>query len=167
MKKIIEMAKDSGLVVSIFINRDEPEHCNVGFIRETSENEIMLLSLDKDARPEGFFVLNISSIYRIDMNGRYEQEYQLRSKEFLSLVPDYVRSEESLFIDISKYANKRDLKLWISFYGGMEVGVLGEVVDVNEKALIVNRISEDGAPDGVSYILLDGVDFIACEFGLR
>lgn len=73
MYQVLKKAFEQNKVVSLFINTEEPDKCNTGYIAALNEREVSLLMLSDSGNVAALSVLNISQVFRIDMDGEYEQ----------------------------------------------------------------------------------------------
>ena len=169
MYQVLEKAYEQQKVVSVFINREEPFRCNVGYIIGLNETQIALLAIDDDKQPEAILVFPNTDIFRVDMDGKYEDGYRIDENLRRSIYRDFqeICTEKDLILRAFTYSKQQYRHMWVSFIREDELGVVGNVMQIYGNTLKLQRIiKNDGQDDedGVSFICLDRVDFVACEF---
>lgn len=163
MYQVLKKAFEQNKVVSLFINIEEPDKCNTGYIAALNEREVSLLLLSDSGNVDALSVLNISQVFRIDMDGEYEQRLDDMHSQVGNPHSSFAGGNGSLFKAIGKYAMEYHFPLWIAFHGNDEIGDFGDVLEVTDDMIAITRL-DDSRAENASYILLKYIDFIACEY---
>lgn len=162
MYQVLKNAFDHHEVISWFINPKEPNRCSSGYVVALNEREAVLLLLDGNGNVDVLAALNITQIFRIDIGGSYEQQLADAYKQIGNPYPPFVGMGD-LFKAISEYAMEHHFPLWISFHGNDEIGDFGNVLEVNDDMIVITRL-DDQNNENRSYISVQSIDYIACEY---
>ncbi len=163
MYQILKKAFEQNKPVSIYINIEEPDKCNSGYIAALNEREVSLLMLSDNGNVDALTVLSISQVFRIDMDGTYEQLLADAHRQAGNPYPSFTGGSGSLFKAIGEYAMKYHFPLWIAFHANDEIGDFGEVLEVMDDMIVITRL-DDSKAENTSYISMKHIDFIACEY---
>ena len=63
-------------VVSVFCDRNNPDKHLTGFIERYSESELRIKHVSADGWYDGYILIHVDDVYRIDTDGQYEKKIQ-------------------------------------------------------------------------------------------
>lgn len=169
--KFILLMKQSigeGVIVSIFSNRNQPDKCSVGYVAKISGDEVLINHVTTTGLNDGYVVRKLKDVYRIDINGQYEKKlhglYTLQNQIHKELIKKEMSDDLNLFEEVLIESQKDILIVNICIDESEEQdSIIGYVNSVDDKEVVISRISENGLSDGESVILIDDIVKINCD----
>jgi len=150
-------------IVSLYTSYNDTSRFVSGIILDISETEILISSIAPNGAYDGFMVLCLENIYRINQNSNYE----------LKLLKLYQRCKENYKVidcmkeDIKKtlleYALSNELIVSIELFNSNCDDVQGIVKNIDNNVLSIESIDEYGNKDGLSTINIEDITSIVCD----
>ena len=165
MLNVIKEVYNRREAVSIFINTAEPSRCNTGYIVGLNDKHLVLLDLSDDDSNGVLMVFPIAMVFRIAVEGELEKSHIIEPEKLHFYYSAFCCDDDNLFVRVCRFAKDINARVWVSFCGNDEIGILGEPIEITKEVVLVQeRDDETDSIIGRSYLSLKYIDFIACEF---
>ncbi len=163
-KRILESAKLSNTLVSVYIDSDDWDQYSVGFVDMVSETHVRLRAVSKNGEPAGFEIRVLTEIFKIESGGKYESKLeklsQNQGKVFKEVKPN---AESSGDLVLDSLQQSLDESIIIVLWGSdPDDSLVGYVEKLDSDLVSLRLINEFGEDDGISTIEIDeitSVDF--------
>lgn len=146
-------------VVSVYIDENRSDCHLTGYISCINDVELILEHITPQGMYDGFILLQVNSIYRVDCEGKYEKkvDFLYKAKEQShKKIPEMAR----LYDAILHFALANKLLVTLDMGKSILTGMLVEFDLYNIK---LNVIDEYGNDDGIAIVSCDGVDMIVVD----
>ena len=146
-------------VVSVYVDESREDYHFTGYIACVNNNEIILEHITPQGMYDGFILLKVDSIYRVDCEGKYENkvEFLYESK---GQSHKKISERASLYEALLHFA--KDNELLVTLEIGQTV-ITGVIVDFDFYNIKLNVIDEYGNIDGMTVVSSAEVDFIVVD----
>lgn len=153
-------------LVAIYTVR-EADYFEAGYIEALTASDVMFRARRADGYEEGFVVLPLEMVYRIEIDTAFlktaellaKQLGQPRSPAFFDKVPNKKHSLFEIAVD-HVYQNEEIAGIEIL---GDEAQVAGIIAENDYEGLEVSLVTDEGRPDGTCWIKKE--DIVAVRFG--
>ena len=147
-------------VGSFYCNQAEAGKHLTGYIAAYCEDEMIIKHISPDGYYDGFILLHISDLIRIDMLGQYEQKvsalYVLRKQHH----PFLDCSNNSYFPTLMDFASENGLVVTVELDNSV---ISGFVEHYNEHMTCLQVINEFGLADGTTILINDSILSVAVD----
>ena len=166
--KLLASALQERKLVSIYLDRDDPDMCNVGYVLKLSKNMIILESVNSEGAPDGILLHKISEIYKVETGSKYEKSLSLLEANWQDLYRprlDPKRIAELTTIeDICAYAKKKEAFITIVQKDDDDQNdKTGFITEMNGDEIVLNVVTRFGEDDGTLIISYDKISTIGCD----
>lgn len=139
---------DYSKVISVFCDRSRPETHLSGYMGGLSDDEMILKHISKDGFYDGFILIHLSDIFRIDFDGKYEQKLQTLY-EYRKQIHPIIGEHESLYLSLLCFCKAQNLIVSIELEESQLAGFLIHF-DYDSVRLLV--IDDYGMPNGETVV---------------
>lgn len=165
--KILEKIIKNNSVVSIFTDLIERSKCTVGYVCLYNDEEVLIKLLDENGEYDGYGWRKIEYIYRLDIDGLYENKlkmlYELKKQSNNDMCENI--DVDNILQQILYFAKKNDRIIEISIDVNNEqeliVGLIDSIID--NETITINRVNTDGKPDGIIVINISDIVSLNCD----
>ena len=166
--KTIEKSLNENLIVSIFSNRNAPEKCICGFIDAISDEQFILKHITVDGFYDGYHIRKIDDIFRVDINGNYEDRlkylYEYRKQSHEDFLKGNANSDSNLFKIGLLTAKRLNMVVRVCIDDTEEQDdIVGWVNNISETEVVISNISNSGENEGESIFYIKDIVKIACD----
>ncbi|SHF13925.1 hypothetical protein SAMN05444392_10882 [Seinonella peptonophila] len=167
LSRLEQSIKDTE-VVNVFSNQYEPNAASVGFIDQLSENQFLMKHITPEGLSDGYMIRRIDDIFRVDLNGEYEQRlrllYDLRNQHHEDFIQISVDSQTNLFREALMVAQKKNLIVSICIDEAEEqADITGFVKHINMEEICISKVSFNGLEDGESFLYVKDLVKLNCD----
>lgn len=164
----IKKSLNQNLIVSIFTNRNTPGNCICGFIDEISDEQFVLKHISVDGFYDGYHIRKIDDIFRVDINGKYEDRlqylYEYRKQSHMDFLKGKATSDTNLFKEGLLTAKIFKMVVRVSIDETEEQDdIVGWVNNITETEVIISNISSSGENEGESIFYIKDIVKIAFD----
>lgn len=147
----------------IYSNIEEPSKFSAGVIGELYENELVLESYLPNGKYDGYVVIPISDIFKVEFKTKYAKKisdlgiFYKTSHQLLN------QKKENGYLDLLNYAYCENKIISIELnYSGV-TDAQGFVREIKQNACAIDMLDEYGNNDGISIIKLDEISHLTCD----
>lgn len=155
----LERSLKSGEVISVYCDRDNPQCHLTGFVQHYNDSELLLSHITPYGEYDGYVLLRIGDIFRVDSGGDYEKKikalYHIKKQSHR----DICFSSEEILFTLLDFAAENDLAVTLNFEN---TSVSGFVGSSGEKAEI-NVVDEYGRNQGISVVDVNEVVYFSVD----
>jgi hypothetical protein len=168
IQSILKRSIKEGKIISVYTNRYQPEKCSVGFIDSLTSEHFIMKHVTPEGISDGFIVRRIEDIFRVDVDGEYEQRinllYSLQNQQHQNFVKvDEIR-KSNLFKESLLIAQKQKLVVSVCIDDTEnQDDIIGYVKDVISNGVTISRISFNGLDDGESSFFIEDIVKLNCD----
>lgn len=163
LDELIEKAKKKRKLVSIYRSEDT-DRFMTGYILACSDEFLLLSEIDCYGNYDGFMVLKSDALYRCEIEAthakRAQKLYSLRGQQHPTIK---VQDEEEIIPSIFRFAQESQKVVSIELRESDSYDVRGIVTALDDNAVFIHQLTDDGSPDGDSVILLEDVTEVCCD----
>ena len=160
---MIELCKkcfESKSIGSFFCDQAESGKHLTGYIAAYKEDELLIKHISPSGYYDGFILIHISDLIRVDIAGQYEQKittlYALREQKH----PDLSCAGECIFLTLMEYAQNNKLIVSLELD---DCVLSGFVQSFSEDHVHLEVLDEYGRTDGDTYLLSDDILSVALD----
>ncbi len=162
MKVFLLLAKEKHTAVSVYSDREEADRFSVGYVLGVSDEELLLALISPAGRYDGYSLLKLNQIYRVNECGLYEQKIVgLYEKEQIkhALFPI---DESNLMGSILAFSKQKGYIVRLELLDG-EDSVQGFYDDKSGNVISVYSVTDFGERDGKAHLYTDDISWIVCD----
>jgi len=163
IKNMLALAHQNGTIVAIYNNKDNTRAFWTGYICRIDDLYILLAHIQSSGLYDGYFLLELSSIYRIERDTPYlhkiEKLYQHNEQHH----PELIQKTISIINDVLLFAKENLYVLSIQLLNSGYDDVIGTVKNVEDGFLHINVLDEYGICSGETTLELQTITRIACD----
>lgn len=164
--EILDRAMEKKYLVSVFSNISSPENFSIGIVSGLTKRHLLLEQISTNGLYDGYSVRSIDSIFRVDINGIYENKikrlYDLKKQKHFKIIGKLINDKSDLYVEILSAAKNHKLVVALVTEESSE-SIIGWVSVVSHKLIEINRINSDGISDGSSFIKLEKIEKVYCD----
>jgi hypothetical protein len=165
--KTMEKSKKEDKIITVYSDIDDYTNYECGFFYLKSENEFVLKSVTETGLYDGYLVIELDDVYRVDYDGQYERKleklYNLNRSRHSKRVKENIFSEQNLFIDVMEMAESNNLYISLIFDNDEEEIVSGIVEEFTDEYVKLKVINEYGEFDGYTTVDIDEILKLSCD----
>jgi hypothetical protein len=151
-------ALEEGRAVAVYAEADNFQSYEVGFVEHVTDDELVLLCLTPKGEPDGRRVLRADDVARIDRDTTYTRKLELLFEYRESIFDNDFRSAPIGAADLrGQLEHARLNNTLVHLVDSSDYGPSGFVQVVGDDYVEIERIGNNGEPDGVATILLSGI----------
>jgi hypothetical protein len=154
-------------VVAIYTDISEPDKFSAGFVDQIDDTWIRLRSISSEGEDDGYEVRALKDIFKIAINGRYEQKIDFisnnREDVFKNVELDH-SVEMGVAVATLKEAQEKELiaNFWMRAEGAFH-SVTGYVDNLDQDIVRILEVDNYGQEDGVLLLDLNQVVGVSCN----
>lgn len=165
---VLKRSFEKGIIVSVYSNRYEPGASSAGFIDAISEEQFVMKHVTPEGISDGYIIRRMEDVFRIDIEGEYEQRlqllYTLQKQKHEDFINKLTMQGSNLFKKTLEIAQKKNLMVTICIDETEDQdSIVGFVKNVNSKEATISRVSFNGLSDGESTFFIEDVVKINCD----
>jgi hypothetical protein len=152
-------AMENGVAVAVYADSEDYQSYEVGFVEFVDSSEIVLQCLTPKGEPDGRRALRTDDLTRVDTDNAYirklELLYQYRDSVFDK---GFRAAPSSGKLDLrSQLLHAKEQRTIVHLVDDNDFGPSGFLYEVGEDYVILDRIGNQGEPDGRSMLLLESI----------
>jgi len=155
-----------GRFMSIYDETEERGKFHVCRYLYSDDDYVLFQSISTRGFDNGFYLIPVDCIYRVDVDDEYtkriENLFQLQNQHISGGI-DW--GKEPLLIQLLKHSNNCNLIISIFLEDGEYITGKVMNLDVENKHLHVEKITESGKKDGAAFINIECIERIICDSG--
>lgn len=160
---MIELCKkcfEAKTIGSFYCNQAESGKHLTGYVAAYNEDELFIKHVSPDGYYDGFILIHISDLIRVDVAGQYEKKistlYTLRNQKhpYVNFVSN------GFFASLMEFAHNNRLVVSIELDDSI---LSGFIQFFDENCICLQVVNEYGYTDGETYILSDNVLSVAVD----
>lgn len=163
--KILKDLKNVRKVVSIFVDRNNKEKCCTGYLSYFDDEGIIINYITSGGEFDGYGWRKKDDIYRIDVNGKYEEKlqllYNLKKQKNINIELENKSGYLKSLIDFA-FLNKEVVEISVDELDEQEsiIGIIKEILE--DDIMSITQIDEFGEKNGISYIYISDIIKLDC-----
>lgn len=161
----LRRALESDALIGVFSDPSEPAVFMAGWVEAVTGEHVLLRHLTRHGRYDGYRLLHLEEIFRVDTEGRYLERLlllsQAREERVLRLFDAQVAEESDLVVETLRAAQGRDLLVRV--YILERDNESGRVKDLAHDTVTITRLDHYGAADCEATIHLEAISNIHCD----
>ena len=150
-------------IVLIYSNFLKLNKFSAGKIAHVFSNEILLKHLLPNGKYDGYQVISIEDIMKIEHKTKYAQKIAKLAKYYDSVHEEVEVLEENGFVTILEFAKEKNKVVSIEFLESVRNDVIGYIGEVNNDRCVVYQLDEFGNEDGQVLFELSNITFVSCD----
>lgn len=151
---------ESKSIGSFFCDQAESGKHLTGYIAAYKEDELLIKHISPSGYYDGFILIHISDLIRVDIAGQYEQKistlYALREQKH----PNLNCAGECIFLTLMEFAQNNKLIVSLELD---DCVLSGFVQSFSEDHVHLEMLDEYGRTDGDTYLLSDDILSVALD----
>ena len=163
METILLQAKEDRALVSVYSDGDNLGSCTVGRVLGVSEEDVLLAVISPAGRYDGYELIKIDKIFRVNLDGLYESmigELHTGEAKQHALFPV---DEADLLGTLLAFSKQNRLIVGIELLESGYDDVQGFFDARNRDALSISCISDYGERDGRTWVTIGDITRISCD----
>ena len=161
----LRRALENDALIGIFSDPSDPAGFMAGWVEAVTDEHVLLRHLSRHGRYDGYRLLHLEEIFRVDTEGRYLERLlslsQAREERFLRLFEEKVSSESDLIVETLRAAQRRELMVRV--YILERDNESGRVKDLSHDTVTIERLDHYGAADCDAMIHLEAISNLSCD----
>ena len=141
-------------VGSFFCDASRPDMHLTGYVDAYNEDQILIKHISPDGYYDGFVLVHISDLIRVNILGQYEKRiaalFAIRKQSH----PSLNHLTDTLYVSIMDFAQTNNLIVSLELE---DITISGYVLDFNDRNIYIQVINENGQTDGEMMILVENV----------
>jgi len=159
---------DKNRVVSIYCDPESISKFSAGFIGLLTNNEVLIKHVTSLGAYDGYAVIKIGNILRIDSHGIYEKKLEMlyrtqKAKHPENIGPNDRDISSNLFFEMLRISKQKRFVISTSIDISNQESITGFVKEINKKAAIIDRLTIDGFSDGETIIEIKDIEKMYCD----
>jgi len=155
--ELIDLCKkcfDLNCVGSFFCDASRPDMHLTGYIDAYNEDEILIKHISPDGYYDGFILVHISDLIRIDILGQYEKRIALLFTMRKQVHPRLNHLNDTLYTSIMDFAHTNNLIASVELE---DTTISGYVLDFDENNVHIQVVDKNGQTDGETVVLVENI----------
>lgn len=162
IKRIIENNDLVNRVVSVFIDLDDKEKHETGFIIGYDDQYALIAHINPRGEYDGFVVNYLNDIYRIDFNGLYELKisnlYRINNQNHPTI--EFDSKSDSILKKMIDYSIKHRTIVTIQMD---DVFITGFVTSIFKETVLIDVIDDNGVLNGKTSLDISYIDALSVD----
>lgn len=125
-----------------------------GYIDAYNEDEILIKHISPDGYYDGFILIHISDLIRVDILGQYEKRIALLFAMRKQVHPSLNHLNDTLYTSIMDFAHANNLIASVELEG---TTISGYVLDFDENNVHIQVVDKNGQTDGETVVLVGNI----------
>jgi len=161
---LLKDAQKNNECIGLYMDKDMPNSFSTGFVKNCNSDYVLLSSIDRFGAPNGFEMISVSDIYKIEYGTKYIQKLLAISKIGFEFDKDFefnLDSEKDILISSLKLIQKRGVFCSIRIAEGEEGGLyVGRIKSLQDQIIILEEFDEFGDQTGTVAICINDIQSI-------
>lgn len=153
----------SDCIISVFSDIEDTNKFSAGFLVDVTPEFVAIAHIAPTGLYDGYIVKKTDDIYAVKSGGAYEKNlerlYHLRKQ---SHAPVPCRAGDTRR-SILEFAKENKLIVTIELLESGYDDIQGKIIDLEEDTVTIGEVDHSGNDDGISYISMSDISFIACD----
>ncbi len=162
MKEILQQAREEHTAVSVYSNRDDMDRFMVGYVLGVSDEELLLALISPAGKYDGYALIKLNQIYRVNELGEYEQKIERLYESEESKHAFFPVDESNLTGSLLAFSKLKGYISLIELLDG-EDSVQGFYDDKSGNVISVFSVTDYGERDGKSFFNANEITRIFCD----
>ena len=159
---------DRETFLSLYDQTESDGNFHVCRYLEKDDTFVLFQAISTRGYDDGFYLIMLEHIYRVDI----ADEYTNRVKKLFELqkqpyYDSYSLNENSLLGGLFSYAKQNDYVISIFLEDGEDITGRINRIDFNDEVVCVEKLTENGDKDGISFIELNEIEKVICNSGVE
>lgn len=155
--ELIDLCKkcfELNYIGSFFCDSSSPNVHLTGYIDKYNEDKIIIKHISPDGYYDGFILVHISDIIRVDILGQYEKRIATLFSMRKQTHPSINYLNDSLHLSLMNFAYANNLIVSLELENTM---ISGFVLNFDEHNIHIQVVDENGQTDGETIVMVDNV----------
>lgn len=161
--RALNISVNKNEIVLIYSNFLKLNKFSAGKIAYVFNEEILLKHFLPNGKYDGYQVISIEDIIKIEHKTQYSQKIAKLAKYYDSVHEDIEVIKENGFITILEFAKEKNKVVSIEFLESGRNDVIGYIGEVNNDRCVVHQLDEFGNDDGQVLFELSNITFVSCD----
>ena len=161
MKNELLDAIKTGDFIEIYMDIEDMDTFGVAKILKVDDNYAIIAKVSPTGMYDGFHLIQIDDIYQINAGSKYvrniEKLYAAKKQKHIK----FDIENENLMLDILGFAQKNNFVVSVELFEDGDVQ--GFVKNIKGDILSISNLTNDGEPDGKSYVKFEDITSISCD----
>ncbi|AIE86845.1 hypothetical protein [Fimbriimonas ginsengisoli] len=159
-------AQEQGRAVAVYAEADDYQAYEVGFVEYADSSEVILQCLTPKGEPDGRRALHTDDVLRVDADNAYIRKLELLYQYRDSVFDKDFRKSGAGQTDLrGQLEHAKANNTMVHLVDSNDYGPSGFVREVGDDYVEIERIGNNGEPDGTSTILVSSIAKV--HFGRR
>jgi hypothetical protein len=161
----LRQALESDALIGVFSDPADPAAFMVGWVEAVTDEHVLLRHLSTHGRYDGYRLLAIDDIFRLDTAGRYLERLrllsQVREERFVRFFKAKMSREADLVTETLLAAQQHELLVRVYILDGDHES--GWVKDLTHDTVTITRLDEYGIADFEATVHLEAISEVHCD----
>lgn len=161
MLKQLEKAKNNKQLLEIYRDLSNVEKFRAAKVLNANGEYTILADISPDGLYDGFSLILTEKIFQINKNTQYLKNLDILYEAKKQNHYRFDVENENLILGFFDVAKKQDLVVLVEL---LEVArIQGFVKRIEDDIVVIAALTNDGVPDGDTYVKKEDITFIACD----
>jgi hypothetical protein len=162
---VLREARNSGALIGVFSDASDPGAFAAGFVEAVSKEHVVLRQLSPQGRYDGFHLIALQDIFRVDGAGRYLERLKFlstaREERTARLFKSRLDEDANLVVEMLMAVQNSDLLVTVSVLDGDDVS--GAVKNIGNETATLTRLDHFGVSDYEAVVHLEAISSLLCD----
>ena len=150
-------------IVLIYSDFNDMNKFDAGKIVRIFEKEVLLAHYLPNGNYDGFKVIAIENIVKIEMNSLYSNKIKLLAQYHNTKHETINRFEKNGFLTLLRYAKEFGKVVSVEMMDSGRNDIIGFVTRFDEKNCLFDQVDDYGNVDGQAIIDVSDISYLACD----
>lgn len=160
MINTIKKYYNENAVISIYNDSDDTTKHFTGYINSYNDCEILVSHITPRGEYDGYILLHIDDIFRIEANGKYEEKieklYSLKKQKHEKFTFD----NDGIAYQLLDFASENNLIVRFEFHDDIRCGFIDKY---DQSICTINPVNDFGKSDGTATIDINKAEIISVD----
>ncbi|WP_238882330.1 hypothetical protein [Clostridium sp. YIM B02551] len=163
MKRKLEDLKKNKKAASFYTDENNTSKFLFGYIVDYNDDFFIVAMISPDGQYDGFVLREISSIVRINVDGKYENKILELAKHNKIIHEKFTLQDDNFISEFLRFAEQQEYIVSIELLNSGFYDVQGYIEAIEDDNCNIKQVNEYGEEDGVSLIKLIDITKISCN----
>lgn len=158
-KEIFDRFKTNNEIISIYVDLEDINAVDTGFVYEVNRDYLILCNLSKKCIYDGLKLFRLKDIFRVDYDTKYEQLFRTEGNDKVKSGCDIVINDDFI-LSFLKHSKDNHEVISVCIEVVPNTGITGIVEEYSEDTVVLGMYNEDGEYEGKTCININDISNI-------
>lgn len=158
-KEIFDRFKTNNEIISIYVDLEDINAVDTGFVYEVNCDYLILCNLSKKCIYDGLKLFRLKDIFRVDYDTEYESFFKKWGTNGKKLECD-IAINNDFILSFLKYSKDNHKVISVCIEVDPNTGITGIVDEYNEDIVVLNMYTEDAENEGKTCVNINDISSI-------